>query len=530
MILASIVLALNDVGAYHHSAPLSRRKAPRFSPWPRAPSIPAFGLSHRAAVLMHQSSSSSSSSSNSSSDITEIHTVQSSDNDIGTANVAAATANASTKSPPMDPALLQAQKLRLEAERDELLLEKEGIVASLEAIKATDRFINRLLEAGNLEDAYRNYKRKITPELFKRLDDRIAQAQDDANCKELRAAFDGLLKLVDDDDENLGKSVRSAVSMAPAPTQASATSTATPSNLPAEVGLMDLMEIMMSNASIAEQSETLKELEDIFSNESDVLPQWSPPSLAQILREPDLETMSEGTITRLKEEVFKDSRFYVSGAEFWRNSTNPSAVLLKGNVRNGSNADLYEEILGRFNAVPELSDNLRLFYQMFPESFLQDMGSDEFLFDAIEPKPVFIVLAKSATPAQDGLGEIAISFASLLGTMFTSLACSVSAFALNEDFVKRVSDGDTAVVAEVLPLWGGLIALQWLPELGHLIASAFYGTRLSWPLMVPFLQLGSFGGITRFLSFPKNRRELFDVSIAGTTPLVLTSLLATFCN
>ena len=81
----------------------------------------------------------------------------------------------------MDPALLQAQKLRLEAERDELLLEKEGLVASLEAIKATDRFINRLLEAGNLEDAYRNYKRKITPELFKRLDDRIAQAQDDAS-------------------------------------------------------------------------------------------------------------------------------------------------------------------------------------------------------------------------------------------------------------------------------------------------------------------------------------------------------------
>ena len=86
---------------------------------------------------------------------------------------------------------------------------------------------------------------------------------------------------------------------------------------------------------------------------------------------------------------------------------------------------------------------------------------------------------------------------------------------------------DTAVVADVLPLWGGLIALQWLPELGHLIAAAFYGTRLSWPVMVPSLQLGSFGGITKFLSFPKNRRELFDVSVAGTNPLVVTSLLAT---
>ena len=37
-----------------------------------------------------------------------------------------------------------------------------------------------------------------------------------------------------------------------------------------------------------------------------------------------------------------------------------------------------------------------------------------------------------------------------------------------------------------------------------LIAAAFYGTRLSWPVMVPSLQLGSFGGITKFL-FEKPR-------------------------
>ena len=55
------------------------------------------------------------------------------------------------------------------------------------------------------------------------------------------------------------------------------------------------------------------------------------------------------TIPRLKEEVFKDSR-YVTGVEFWKNSRT-SAVLVKGNVKWG-NADLYEEILERFNVLP----------------------------------------------------------------------------------------------------------------------------------------------------------------------------------
>ena len=524
-LLVSIVLVLNHVGAYHHSHP-PRRKAPRSSPWHGASSIPPFGLGRRAAVLVHQSSSSSSGGGGGGggdSGTTETPTVPSSDSDSITADAATPVDTASVESPPMDPALLQAQKLRLEAERDELLLEKERLTASLEAIKATDRFVNRLVEAESLEDAYRNYKRKITPELFRRMDERIAQEEDEARGRQLKAAFDGLLKLVDDDDENLGKSVRSAVSMPPAQTQASNTSKAVPYT--PEMELKALMTFMSGNMS---QSEIEAMVESQFENNGfNGFPAWGPDSLAQILRQPDLETIPESTIPRLKEEVFKDSRFYVTGVEFWKNSTNPSAVLVKGNVKNGSNADLYEEILERFNAVPELSDNLRLFFQMFPQDFTQATMMDDFWIDAGETKPVFIAMAKSSTPAQDGLGEIAFSFASLLGTMFTSLACGVGAFALNEDFVKRVSDGDTAVVADVLPLWGGLIALQWLPELGHLIAAAFYGTRLSWPVMVPSLQLGSFGGITKFLSFPKNRRELFDVSVAGTNPLVVTSLLAT---
>ena len=418
----------------------------------------------------------------------------------------------------IDPILLQVQKLRLEAERDELLLEKEKLMASLEAIKAMDRLVNKLVQADILEDAYRNYKRKITPELFKRMDERIAQAEDETSGRQLKAAFDGLLKLVDEDDEALAKKVRSALNMT-VKSQGN-TSAAVPSVVSIDVGdnNTDFISVLMKivsdgDGSAEEKMDRLDELQKQVDSTSFDVPPFIPQSLSAILRQKDNEDIRipDGAITKLKEEVFKGSRFYVTGVDF--QAATPTAALFRGNVKNGSNAELYGEIVERFNAVPELSDNLRLFYQNFPLEILQDMDSDDFFEE--EPRPVFMVVNKAACPTPDGLGEVAFSFASLLSTMFTSLACGVGAFALNEDFVRRVSDGDTEVVSAVLPLWGGLVALQWLPELGHLLAAAAYGTRLSWPVMVPSLQLGSFGGITKFLSFPRNRQEMFDVSIAG---------------
>jgi Zn-dependent protease len=50
---------------------------------------------------------------------------------------------------------------------------------------------------------------------------------------------------------------------------------------------------------------------------------------------------------------------------------------------------------------------------------------------------------------------------------------------------------------------------------------------LSWPYFFPSLQIGIFGSVTNFLEFPKNRKEMFDVSIAGPTLGFIASLAAT---
>ena len=70
---------------------------------------------------------------------------------------------------------------------------------------------------------------------------------------------------------------------------------------------------------------------------------------------------------------------------------------------------------------------------------------------------------------------------------------------------------DESVVSLVLPVVGGVIALQAV----HWTCNAkIHDVKLSL-LAVPSVQLGLFGTVTRFLTFPKSRKALFDVAIAG---------------
>ena len=72
---------------------------------------------------------------------------------------------------------------------------------------------------------------------------------------------------------------------------------------------------------------------------------------------------------------------------------------------------------------------------------------------------------------------------------------------------------------------GGLLLLQLLHELGHYAAARLNQVELAFPsVLIPSLQIGLFGSVTRFLSFPKTRRQLFDVSIAGPVAGFVSSL------
>ena len=72
-----------------------------------------------------------------------------------------------------------------------------------------------------------------------------------------------------------------------------------------------------------------------------------------------------------------------------------------------------------------------------------------------------------------------------------------------------------AYVEGAFPVFGGVFASALAHEVGHVIAGAATGIKTSIPFLIPNGQLGSFGSITQIKSLPKNREDLFDVSIAG---------------
>lgn len=78
---------------------------------------------------------------------------------------------------------------------------------------------------------------------------------------------------------------------------------------------------------------------------------------------------------------------------------------------------------------------------------------------------------------------------------------------------------------------GGVLLLQIVHDLAHYAVARLNDVTLSFPsVVIPSLQIGTFGSITRFLSFPKNRKQLFDVSIAGPTAGFAASLACLFAG
>jgi membrane-associated protease RseP (regulator of RpoE activity) len=114
----------------------------------------------------------------------------------------------------------------------------------------------------------------------------------------------------------------------------------------------------------------------------------------------------------------------------------------------------------------------------------------------------------------------------LLTFLTTTAMGSRLAYNFSHDLPAFDLDHDLMVFVEVLRepslLWAGLpysIALMTIllaHEFGHWLACGWYGIRASLPYFLPAPTfVGTFGAFIRFRSAVGNRRELFDVGIAG---------------
>ncbi len=131
-----------------------------------------------------------------------------------------------------------------------------------------------------------------------------------------------------------------------------------------------------------------------------------------------------------------------------------------------------------------------------------------FLLENPEGKPTIIVLPSRNDPRPMTPGQKAFAGILLFATIATTL--EAGGILLNFDFFSS-----PARFQECLPIAVGFFIILIAHEVGHRVLAGRHDVKLSLPYLLPSVEIGSFGAITRFESLLLNRKVLFDISLAG---------------
>lgn len=198
----------------------------------------------------------------------------------------------------------------------------------------------------------------------------------------------------------------------------------------------------------------------------------------------------EPNFTPIDEEDIKIIKGIFSIETFFSTETIPyqEGAIFKGNLR--TEPDIAHQKLSE-----KLKEKLGEKYRLF-------------LVETPEGKPVVIILPSTNDPKPLTLVQKNLALVLLVATAFTSIeAISVL---LGFDLIN-----DWSRYPESLPLTLGLWLIIFVHEMGHRIMAEKHNVKVSLPFLLPNIQIGTFGAITRFESLIPNRTVLFDVAFAG---------------
>lgn len=115
---------------------------------------------------------------------------------------------------------------------------------------------------------------------------------------------------------------------------------------------------------------------------------------------------------------------------------------------------------------------------------------------------------------------------SVVSSIFTTFVYAVTGYALNPKFFDSVvNKSDVSALWQCIPIMLGIFVVNLIHELAHAIAAKATKTQIGLPVPLPSLQIGSFGAITPFRSFPRDRAAMFDVAMSGPVASFLTSIV-----
>jgi membrane-associated protease RseP (regulator of RpoE activity) len=149
-------------------------------------------------------------------------------------------------------------------------------------------------------------------------------------------------------------------------------------------------------------------------------------------------------------------------------------------------------------------------YQQLSDGLEKRLGDKYrlFLVEGADGKPVVVVLPRSNDPKPTNLTQILLAVVLGIATIASSLETAgilkgFDWFAAPERY------------REVLPIGIGILSILAVHEMGHWVMAKRHQIRLSPPFLIPTVQVGSFGALTRFQSLLPDRTTLFDIAFAG---------------
>lgn len=136
------------------------------------------------------------------------------------------------------------------------------------------------------------------------------------------------------------------------------------------------------------------------------------------------------------------------------------------------------------------------------------------------PKPVILAIPNAVKPdeseVKQSLASIILRQAVVALALSTTFTYSVSCYALNPTFFDAiVNKQNLKVILACLPIFVGILALQTIHELAHLVVARRRGMKIGWPFPLPSSHIGIFGCITPLRSFPPDRSALLDFALSG---------------
>ncbi|MEM9217330.1 MAG: site-2 protease family protein [Cyanobacteria bacterium P01_F01_bin.150] len=152
-------------------------------------------------------------------------------------------------------------------------------------------------------------------------------------------------------------------------------------------------------------------------------------------------------------------------------------------------------------------------YSRLSKLLAEQMGTKYRLFMMDDPsfnppKPMVVVLPSANEPTPSTRWQWLVAGFLFLVTVSTCMmAASIfQGFSLFENWSRW---------QDTVFLTTGIILVLSIHEIGHRVAANQHDVRLGPPFLLPTLQIGSFGGLTRIESVVPNRTALFDIGFSG---------------